>query len=118
MNVAIIGSRSYTNYENFCKIVNECINKNSIVISQIISGGARGVDKMAEKYASDNNIPTKILKPEYDKYPGKYAPLKRNIDIVNNCDVVIAIVHNSSSGSKHAITNATKQNKIVYEYNV
>ena len=40
--------------------------------TEIISGGAKGIDTLAEKYADENNIPKLIIKPEYAKY-GKSA---------------------------------------------
>ena len=50
MNVAIIGSRKFTNYSEFLKLMPK------INITKIISGGAEGADRLAHRYALDNNI--------------------------------------------------------------
>ena len=55
----------------------------------IVSGGAIGADTYARLYAVDNNIPLKEFLPNYKEY-GRQAPILRNIQIVENCDFIIA----------------------------
>lgn len=102
MRVAIIGSRSITinNLEKY-------IPKNT---SEIVSGGAAGVDKCAEKYAFENNIKFTVFLPDYNKY-GKAAPLKRNLDIIDYSDMVLAFWDGKSHGTKHVIKNC--KNRLV-----
>ena len=71
MKLAIIGSRSL-NF-NFEKHIPPDIDT-------IVSGGASGIDTLAEKYADEHNIDKIIIKPDYRKF-GKYAPIKRNKSI-------------------------------------
>ena len=101
MKVAIIGSRNLT-----VDIANYIPNGTT----KIISGGAKGIDRLAEKYADENNIPKLIIKPEYEKY-GKSAPLRRNKTIVENADIVIAIWDGKSNGTKFTIEYAKKIRK-------
>ena len=81
MKIAVIGSR------NLRVDISKYIPAGT---TEIISGGARGIDTLAEKYADENNIPKLIFKPEYEKY-GKSAPLRRNKTIVEKSDIVVAI---------------------------
>ena len=81
MKVAVVGSRHLE------LDIERYIPKE---ISMLVSGGAKGIDTLAEKYADKNNIPKLIIKPEYEKY-GKSATLRRNKTIVENADIVIAI---------------------------
>lgn len=83
--------------------------------STIISGGAEGIDTQAEKYASENNIPIIIFKPYYDKFR-RNAPLKRNEEIVNASDIVIAIWDGQSKGTKYTIDYAKKKGKEIQVY--
>ena len=83
--------------------------------TEIISGGAKGIDTLAEKYADENNIPKLIIKPEYAKY-GKSAPLRRNKTIVENSDILVAIWDGSSNGTKFAIDYAKKIGKTLELY--
>lgn len=103
MNLGIVGGRDYTNYQNFKKIVDDYI-KNNGKISKIISGGAKGVDSMAEIYAKDNNIPIEIYKPNWKL--GKSAGIQRNTDIVNNCTHLLALPTEKSVGTYDSIRKA------------
>ena len=100
MKVAIIGSREFTDYE-LLKGKCDCILKN-IQCPTIISGGARGTDKLAERYAREKNLPLIIHKPNWDK-DGKSAGMKRNISILKDCTHVIAFWNGISSGTEHMI---------------
>ena len=57
-------------------------------VSEIVSGGAKGVDSCAREYAEKNKIPLKEFLPDYRKY-GRGAPLKRNIEIIEYADGVL-----------------------------
>lgn len=81
-------------------------------ISEIISGGAVGIDQAAERYAKDKGIPITVIKPDYTKYDRK-APLIRNKTIVELSDKVIAIWDGESRGTKYTIDYAKKLNKPV-----
>lgn len=81
-------------------------------ISMIVSGGARGADSLAEKYANENKINTDICLPDYNKY-GRKAPFIRNKQIVNGSDVIIAFWDGKSKGTKHSIDYAKSKGKKV-----
>ena len=83
--------------------------------TQIITGGAKGIDTLAERYAKENGIPVCILKPEY-RLLGAAAPLVRNEQIVDKADMVVAIWDGVSRGTRHAIAHAEKTNKPVKVY--
>lgn len=104
MKVAIIGSRSIKNID-----ISSYIPRN---ITEVISGGAIGIDSLAEAYADKMNIPKQIIKPEYDEY-GKVAPLKRNKIIADKSDVIVAIWDGKSRGTRHVIDYAHKTGKSV-----
>lgn len=73
----------------------------------IVSGGAKGADAMARKFAVDNGIAIMEFLPEYGKF-GRKAPLVRNIKIVENCDFLIAFWDGFSRGTKFTIDYARK----------
>ena len=108
MKVMVTGSRGIiTDMEKY-------IPQNATLI---ISGGASGVDRCAEIYADKNNIPKVILRPEYKKY-GRLAPLKRNKEMVDMADIVIAVWDGKSRGTKNAIDYAISIDKELKIYNV
>lgn len=108
MKIAVIGSRSFNNFSNLKYYLD---NINSIYnITCIVSGGAIGADRLAEKYASLLNIPIVIFKPNYYKF-GRIAPIIRNADIVKHSDYVLAFWDGKSKGTLNAISTAKKLRK-------
>lgn len=103
MKVGVVGSRSFTDYELMKKTLDE------FEITEIISGGANGADKLAELYAFENKIPLKIFRPDWNKF-GKRAGFLRNSDIVNNSEHVIAFWNTSSRGTLDSISKAKELN--------
>ena len=85
--------------------------------TMIISGGAIGVDTLAEKYADKMDIPKVIVRPDYKKY-GKLAPLVRNKQMVDMADMVIAIWDGRSRGTKNTIDYAISINRRLKIYTV
>ena len=104
MKIAIIGSRNI-----FIDDLGKYSPKN---VTEIVSGGAKGVDKCAKKYAENHNIKITEFLPEYSKY-GKAAPLKRNIQIIEYADKVLAFWDGKSKGTKHVIDSCEKLGKKV-----
>ena len=109
IKLAIVGGRDYDDYDNFKKIVDEYV-KDIGAISEIVSGGAAGVDKMAERYASENKIPITVFKPDWNKH-GKKAGILRNTDIIEASTHVIALPTSKSIGTHDSIRKAKQLNK-------
>ena len=68
-------------------------------VTEIVSGGAKGIDTCAKEYALSNGIKLTEFLPEYNKY-GRGAPLKRNLLIIDYADEVPAFWDGRSSGTK------------------
>lgn len=101
MRVAVIGSRGLT-VDNLEKYLPDDT-------TEIISGGARGVDASAREYAQRHGLKLTEYLPEYSKY-GRSAPLKRNLTIIENADLVLAFWDGLSRGTKYVIDNCKKRN--------
>lgn len=110
MKLAIIGSRGFNDYDFLKKNVSAFLKHNSFVCTHIISGGAKGADKLAEQFALDNQLEMIVFKPDWKQY-GKRAGFIRNTTIIENTDVVIAFWNGNSSGTKDAIMKAIALNK-------
>ena len=105
MKIAIIGSRSI-----------KSINLDEIFPpygTEIVSGGASGVDACAKEYAMKNNIKYTEFLPEYSKF-GKSAPLRRNMEIIKHADIIFAFWDSKSPGTFHALVCAKKMRKPVH----
>ena len=71
-------------------------------VTEIVSGGARGVDTSARSYALQHGIKLTEILPEYEKY-GRGAPIRRNITIIEHSDLVLAFWDRRSHGTKFVI---------------
>jgi GH18 family chitinase len=112
MNIGIVGSRTFNNLSYLCNEVDNIIKgiKENITI---VSGGAYGADRLAEVYARKNNYDLKVFFPDWKTY-GKKAGYLRNINIVENSDIIIAFWDGKSKGTKHSIDLAEKKSKKIY----
>jgi hypothetical protein len=106
MKLAVIGSRSLTNRDLVYKKLDELKDE----VELLLSGGAKGADLLAQKWAEENNITTKIFKPEWEKF-GKSAGILRNKMIIESCDYCIAFWDGVSKGTKSSIDFCVKMNK-------
>ena len=62
---------------------------NGEAIEMIISGGAKGIDRCAARFARDYELPLIEILPDYNTY-GRKAPLHRNLEIAQTADQCLA----------------------------
>lgn len=107
MRVAVIGSRNLiiSNLENYLPLDT----------TEIVSGGAVGIDACANDYAKKNGLKMTIFYPDYKQY-GKSAPLKRNLKIIEYADIVYAFWDGKSHGTKFVIENCRNLKKPIKVY--
>lgn len=111
MRLAVVGSRGFDHY-SFAEFVLDEFRETSPTPLVIVSGGARGADLMASLYATRNELEYVVHLPMWDKH-GKSAGYIRNVDIVNDCDELVAFWDGKSKGTLHSINTAKKQGKTV-----
>ncbi len=109
MKVAVIGSRG--------GVIDNLRNYLPETITEIVSGGAKGIDSCAKKFAQENDIKLIEFLPLYSLY-GKGAPIKRNELIVEYCDILIAFWDGQSKGTKFTIDYSKSKNKEVFVYKI
>ena len=117
LKIIIAGSRGINNYDELIHAIMGAINAGVIVHAQsfeIVSGGARGVDTLARKYAIDSGYILTEMKPIYNGDNDRGAPIRRNIDIANYGDILLAIWDGISPGTKHIIDYMKRLGKPVY----
>ena len=104
MKLAIIGSRNISNID-----IEKYIPTG---VTEIVSGGAKGVDSLAKKYAIEHNIKYTEILPDYPRYK-KGAPLKRNEEIAKYADIALVFWNGTSKGTKYTIDCFKRLNKEV-----
>ena len=76
--------------------------------SEVISGGANGVDTLAEQWAKKNGLEFCAYLPNYKAFGGKYAPIERNKEMVHAADIVVAFWDGKSKGTLFTCDYAKK----------
>ena len=104
MKLAIVGSRNISGVN-----IEEYLPEG---LEEIVSGGARGIDSVAAAYAKSHGIKLVEFLPDYKKY-GRVAPLRRNDEIADYADEVIAFWDGVSSGTKYTVEAFKKRGKPV-----
>ena len=110
--VIIAGSRGFNDYnllEEKCDfLLSEKVKTHDIVI---VSGTARGADKLGERYARERGYELEAHPADWDKY-GKSAGYRRNQEMAEVADAVICFWDGTSKGTKHMIDIA-KEKKLM-----
>jgi predicted Rossmann fold nucleotide-binding protein DprA/Smf involved in DNA uptake len=112
LRVIIAGSRHCNNY----LLLKAAIKRSGFQITEVVSGGARGVDTLGEKWAKENGIPFSRFSANWSDH-GKAAGPIRNQQMAKYAGpegALIAILYPDSRGTKNMIEEATKRGLKVY----
>ena len=122
MKLIIAGGRDFEDkvlatmeFNKFCAELNADLSKANPV-TEIVSGGARGADRVGEYVALLHRIPVKKFIPDWDGL-GKKAGHVRNAEMGEYADALLAFWDGKSRGTKHMINYARKKGlkvKVVY----
>lgn len=127
--LAIIGSRTFADYELLRQTIGRYFDDSAVglLVDEVISGGAAGADKLAERWVAETNaafasygraerIKLTVFKPDWETH-GKRAGFLRNEDIIAAADVVLCMWDGVSRGSANSLSIAKRLKKptlIVY----
>ena len=81
-------------------------------VTEIISGGADGPDKLGETLARNLNIQCTVFRAEWHKF-GRRAGMLRNVRMGEYAEGLLAIWDGKSTGTKHMIDYMTRAKKYV-----
>ena len=102
MKIAIIGSRDLkVDLDQYLS---------ADLVTEVITGGAHGVDYCAIQWAKKHSIPLIVLRPDYEAY-GRSAPLIRDKTIIDRCNAVYAFWDGNSRGTAFSLNYASLQHK-------
>ena len=86
MRVIIAGGRELTQV----RLVEQAVARAGFLITEVVSGAARGVDSLGESWAAQRGIPVKRFPADWDTF-GSRAGLLRNQEMADYADALIAI---------------------------
>lgn len=117
MKIAVVGSRKYTDQEKFAEELHKILKpfEDDATPITILSGGAKGVDQMAQRYAATHAYDFVLFKPYHLIDPNvEYSPkyfFTRNKQIADNADLVVAFWDGESSGTRHIVEYCQRNRK-------
>lgn len=113
MRLLICGSRTLGSYQ----LIDEAIKESGFKPTEVITGGAYGVDYWANLWAKENGI-DQVIMPANWKRDGKAAGPIRNKKMVQRADAILAIWDGKSKGTQHAIHCAAKEQMLLFVFRV
>ncbi len=104
--LVVAGSRDFDDYALLSAELDKLLSGKTNIT--IVSGTARGADRLGERYAAEHNLRIERFPAEWEKYHKGAGPI-RNMKMVQSADAVIVFWDNESSGTKNIIECARKQ---------
>jgi hypothetical protein len=102
MKVIIAGSRNFNDYG----VLLDTIEGSGFDITEVVSGGAPGVDALGERWAADNRLPVKRFLPAWAKHGRAAGPI-RNAQMAQYADALVAVLWDKGSkGTENMIKQA------------
>ncbi len=98
----VAGSRDFTDFELLERVLKE------FEIGEIVCGGARGADLLGKDYGEKYNIPVKMFPADWKRYGNSAGP-RRNIEMAEYADALIAFWDGESTGTAHMIKEAHRR---------
>jgi predicted Rossmann fold nucleotide-binding protein DprA/Smf involved in DNA uptake len=109
MKTIIAGGRNITDY----RLVESAIRNSGFTISEVVCGGAKGVDSIGEEWALIYGLPVVKFPADWNKY-GLSAGPRRNRQMAEYAEALVAVWDGKSPGTKNMIDVARELGLTVY----
>ena len=111
LSTIVAGDRNFTDYA----FVEEClleIQSEDWEFSEIVSGGARGVDFLGEQFAREHGIEVRVFEAQWERYGRGAGPI-RNDEMAQHAQALVAFPSPGSKGTKSMIAIAKGKGLLV-----
>ena len=108
MKVIIAGSMGITSFDE----VDIAIKDSGFTVAEVVSGCASGVDSIGEVWAIKNNIPIKEFPADWSV--GRWAGMKRNKQMAEYADALVAVWDGESKWTRQMILFAQSRGLKVF----
>lgn len=106
IRIIVAGGRNFKDFDKLSTTIDKYLEDKENVV--IISGDAKGADKLGLRYAKQNKIEYEVYPANWEKH-GKSAGFIRNAEMSDIATDLIAFHDNKSKGTKHMIETARKK---------
>ena len=110
MKVIVAGSLTFNDYPLLRSKLDKILSRQKEV--QIVCGEAKGADALGRHYAEEKGYEVLSYPADWDKY-GKSAGFKRNLQMAEVADSLVAFWDGKSKGTKHMVDTMQAMNKPV-----
>jgi len=93
-----------------CRRVDKILSRQTEI--EIVSGAAKGADKLGERYANERGHKITRFIANWDTF-GKAAGYRRNIEMAAYADALIAFWNQESKGTEHMIVIAKQEDLLL-----
>lgn len=105
--VIVAGGRDFNNYEYLKRKLDTVLRRYDADDVAIVSGNAKGADALGERYSKERKMRCDLFPASWDVH-GKSAGYKRNEDMAEYADALVAFWDGKSKGTRHMIQLAHK----------
>ena len=99
MKLIIAGSRTFTDYQLLCHTLAPDRHR----ITQVITGGAQGADQLGYRWAWKHAVRHQCFRADWERF-GKSAGMRRNYQMAQAGDMLLAFWDGRSAGTQHMIS--------------
>ena len=105
--VIVAGGREFNDYELLKSTLDGLFSRLKDEDIQIVCGEARGADSLGKRYAQEHGIRVVSFPAEWDRF-GKSAGYRRNVEMAEYANALVAFWNGESKGTNHMIETAKK----------
>jgi hypothetical protein len=93
------GSRCFHDYQLLCQTLAPDRHR----ITQVITGGAKGADQLGYRWAWKHAVKHQLFRADWERF-GKSAGVRRNYQMAQAGDLLLAFWDGRSAGTRHMIS--------------
>lgn len=115
IKIAVSGSRHFHDYtfvSGFLDAFIAKVSRNGRAV-ELVSGGASGVDTLAERYAEERGYPLHRFPADWKQFGRAAGPI-RNKQMAEESDILVAFLSPNSRGTANMINQMNKAGKLYF----
>jgi hypothetical protein len=99
------------------RLVEAAVEASGFPVTEVVSGGAQGIDLLGEEWAHARGIPVRRFPADWESL-GRGAGHARNAEMAAYGDALVLVWDGMSPGSRSMLAQATARNLAVYVHRV